>query len=311
MSWCLIESDPMVFNEMLERIGVKEAEVIEVPVLDVAELQRLAPVYGLIFLFKWKPVKRDVSIVEAPNVYFAKQIVTNACATQAIVNTLLNADGVEIGPELGGFKEFTAPLDPEARGECMGHQETLRTVHNSFARPQCFSFEDKDQGEEDVYHFSTYIPKDGHIYELDGLQNGPILASPESVDAAQWLEKAVPLLQERIAQVASLDTDGNGLMFSVLAVAKDRASGIEQRLAAPGTAAGEAAQLREELAVLKEQREAGRIENVRRRHSYIPFIVNCLKALAKKGVLETAATEAQKKAQDKLEERIAKKNNAA
>ena len=152
MSWCTIESDPAVFNEMIERIGVKGAEVVEVPCLDAADIEKqYGNIHGLIFLFKWKPVKREVNVVDAPHVYFAKQIVGNACATQAIINILLNADGIDVGTELSDFKSFTLPLDPVARGECLGQQENIRTVHNSFSRPQCFSFEDSSSGDVCYY----------------------------------------------------------------------------------------------------------------------------------------------------------------
>eukprot|EP01059_Diplonema_ambulator_P028007 TRINITY_DN46708_c0_g1_i1.p1 TRINITY_DN46708_c0_g1~~TRINITY_DN46708_c0_g1_i1.p1 ORF type:complete len:310 (+),score=68.10 TRINITY_DN46708_c0_g1_i1:52-981(+) len=306
MSWCTIESDPVVFNEMIEKFGVKDVEVVEVPVLDVDELNRMGPIYGMIFLFKWKPVKREVAVVDADNVYFAKQVVTNACATQAIINILLNAEGVEIGKELTEFKNFTLPLDPEQRGECMGSQEVLRAVHNSFSRPQCFSFEETAaSADDDAYHFTAYIPKDGLVYELDGLQPGPIIAG-SSDDQSKWLYEVVPLLQSRVSEIQALDAKGNGLMFSLLAVTKDRLSMLRQQLTEAKTEAEEV-MIRNQIDDVQEARKRGHEENVRRRHNYIPLVVSCLKALAQTGRLKDIADEAQKRSAEKLEAKRAAK----
>jgi hypothetical protein len=61
-------------------------------------------VYGLIFLFKWQPdLKTNKPAIEenAP-VYFAQQIINNACATQAMLSILLNQSDteLEIGEQL-------------------------------------------------------------------------------------------------------------------------------------------------------------------------------------------------------------------
>jgi ubiquitin carboxyl-terminal hydrolase L5 len=47
-------------------------------------------------------------------VFFTQQVISNACASQAIINLLLNthSEAVQLGPVLGNFKEFTAGFDP-------------------------------------------------------------------------------------------------------------------------------------------------------------------------------------------------------
>jgi len=65
------------------------------------------PVYGLIFLFKWQQGVQEVApnVVHDPRVFFASQMITNACATQAMLAVLLNqGEAVELGSDLTNLK---------------------------------------------------------------------------------------------------------------------------------------------------------------------------------------------------------------
>ena len=174
MSWCTIESDPGVFTERVRRwLRVRGALQ-----LDDAELAQLLPVFGLIFLFKWTGDNDDRPCCdELPGLFFAKQVVSNACATQAILGCLLNradAEGLTLGPALEELKTFAADLPFDMRGLAIENAEKIRTAHNAFARPEPFVSDDrKATKDDDVFHFITYVPFGGRVYELDGLRPGP------------------------------------------------------------------------------------------------------------------------------------------
>ncbi|KAJ1511294.1 ubiquitin carboxyl-terminal hydrolase [Coelomomyces lativittatus] len=115
-NWTLIESDPGVFTELISNFGAKGLEVEEL--WTITDQTKNEEVFGVIFLFKWEPSAQFVRDViewdQVPNVFFAKQVIQNACATQAILSVLMNCPpSVDIGEELQKFKEFTMQLDPD------------------------------------------------------------------------------------------------------------------------------------------------------------------------------------------------------
>ena len=79
-NWCLIESDPGVFTEMVQKMGVKGVQFEEIYSLSKDLLAPLNPVYGLIFLFKWvkddKPQGTVVKDSRLEEIFFPKQVHT-------------------------------------------------------------------------------------------------------------------------------------------------------------------------------------------------------------------------------------------
>lgn len=310
--WCTIESDPGVFTALIESFGVKNAELSELWSLDEDSLSQIGHVYGLIFLFKWKAedtttpgVSSGLGGDDAPSdLFFAQQVTTNACATQAILSILLNSeasDGKEddgeliLGPLLSSFKSFTAAFPPDLRGEAIGASDEIRTAHNSFARRDAFLSEKKERiatDDDDVFHFIAYVPhaSDECVYELDGLKKGPIRTGSYADKVATegqtaWLSVAREAIQKRIERYSA-----NEIKFNLMAVVKDNRTDLRKELvvlkeAGMDDESDEVAQIQMKLSQEEQKREMWKIENERRRHNYLPFCVELLKALASSGKL--------------------------
>lgn len=164
-------------------MGARGAEVAELWASDRESLAALEPVLGLIFLFKWQK-EEDARPVDAAyaekGIFFAAQVVTNACATQALVSVLLNAagrPGLALGDELAGLRDFCvgAALGPEDAGLALGNSAAIRGAHNSFRPPAPPLREERDDDPSgEAFHFVAYVPAAGGLYELDGLKAGPI-----------------------------------------------------------------------------------------------------------------------------------------
>ena len=292
-TWCTIESDPGIFTELIEMIGVKDVAVEELYDIDFTDSSISADqIYGLVFLFKWKD-EADIRVPETdyPGVFFANQVVPNACATQALLSILLNCDEsqVDIGPHLKNFKQFTETMSPELKGLTLTNATIIRNAHNSFRPPDtALLLKQSKKGKgEDAYHYVSYVPILGKLWELDGLKKGPLVIG--ECTAESWLTLAGETLRKRISQYADSE-----FMFSLLAISRSPAATLSDRHALL-TAAGDlqsAAEVQEQLKQFQEKREKWRRENIRRRHDYTAFIVNLLTELANagklQGVLESA-----------------------
>ncbi|KAL0038953.1 hypothetical protein WJX77_003155 [Trebouxia sp. C0004] len=295
-SWTTIESDPGVFTELIENMGVQGVQMEELYSLDRETLSVLRPVYGLIFLFKWKQEKdpRPPESDYHGKVFFANQ--------------------------LTDFKSFTADFPPDLKGLAIGNSESIRQAHNSFSPPQPIVPDEARSADKDdeAYHFISYVPVDGALYELDGLKPGPIKIADCTED--DWLDKAVPAITERTERYSKSE-----IRFNLMAVIKNRKDAynedmealqklqdkIQLRMSEEADSKGassmdtddlpagqdalqqklhhvqeELSRVQQQLAQEIEKQQDWHNENIRRKHNYIPFLFNFLKILADKKLLE-------------------------
>ena len=105
--------------------------------------------FRLVFLFKWtadeEPAGSLVQDSRLDKIFFAKQVINNACATQAILSVLMNIDdpSVALGSTLQDFKEFCGSFDAGMKGLTLSNSDQIRSVHNSFSRQTLFEFDSK------------------------------------------------------------------------------------------------------------------------------------------------------------------------
>lgn len=166
--------------------------------------------------------------------------------------------------------------------------------------------------DEDVFHFIGYIPIGGRLYELDGLKNGPIDLGAVAVDG-DWLNVVRPVIEKRIQKYSA-----DEIHFNLMAIVSDmkmlhqrhidehmkkiEAGGMETE-----ESQAEITRLQQLIADEEQKRLKYRIENIRRRHNYLPFIMELLKILAEQGKLVELVEKAKEKTGERKKKEKEKK----
>jgi len=129
----------------------------------------------------------------------------------------MNRPELEIGSELTNLKTFSAGLPSREKGHAIGNSEVIRVAHNSFTRQDPFVMDEETKTatkDDDVYHFISFVPHKNALYELDGLQAGPITHGECTEET--WLTLARSKIQQRIEAYASSE-----IRFNLLAIIGD------------------------------------------------------------------------------------------
>ena len=270
--WCLIESDPDVFTAIIEEFGVKGLDVIELFGLEEKDLNSLNGVHGFVFLFKWDQTVKQNEVGFKGDCFFAKQMIENACATQAILSILFNSPGIELGP-LSEFKSFAEDFTAEMKGEAISEYPLFMNVHNSFAQKVLLFDESPEQTSQEAFHFVSFLPINGKLCEFDGLKEFPVLHGDCTEDT--WRSLTARILKNRVSQASG------ELRFNLMAIVRKRLDILHQNLNEaqedPYITTEIYSQIQEE-----QDRVSQRIQdNNRRRHNYVPLLLETLKILSK------------------------------
>ncbi|KAF5677217.1 ubiquitin carboxyl-terminal hydrolase isozyme l5 [Fusarium heterosporum] len=256
--WVELESEPAFFNIILRDLGVRNAKAQEIFTIDQDSLALLPqPVYGLIFLFQYLPGLEETNQEQDANdVWFANQTTNNACATVAMLNIVMNAEGIDLGEKLQAFKESTRDLDTALRGHQISKNKFIRTIHNSFTRRMdhlnadlfleneasgakasankrrappkkgCRATPRKKKPNSDYgFHFIAYVPAGDYVWELDGLQNKPNRLE-RLPGIGDWTAVARPQIEARMLQY-----EDSQLSFNLLALCQSPLATLSQAIA--------------------------------------------------------------------------------
>ena len=242
--WLELESDPGLFTMLVHDFGAEGIQVDEV--YDINK-EIKGPVYGFIFLFKWIEERRarrkpghDAFVEDQDTVndmFFAHQIIQNSCATHALLSILLNCQGVNVGPTLLNLKRFTEGMGPESKGYVIGNLPRLAHIHNSYAKPERFKLPEKiPKGETgvtikgssiDTFHYVSYVPIKGRLYELDGLKPFPIDHGPWG-PTAKWTDLFRQVIAERLGM--NIGAPYQDIRFNLMAVVNDEIESAKRKL---------------------------------------------------------------------------------
>lgn len=241
--WCTIESDPGVFTSLCAEVGCKGVQFEEVYSLgpEAFVSMDVEKIYGLVFLFKWKKEADDRPTVDSADngLFFAQQVIPNACATQAILSVLMNVpeNKLDLGSHLKEFRGFAASLNPEMTGLALSNSEVIKQAHNSFRHQSSFEIVKDDSAKgDDAFHFVGYIVHQNKVFELDGLQKGPILIG-EVPEGTPWVEIARVEIERRIktysekAAMSEGAADGSmELRFNLMAIVANKLDEAQKQI---------------------------------------------------------------------------------
>lgn len=212
-----------------------------------------SPVYGFIFLFRWEERRARRKLAEQTNdifvkdeqvvnsIFFAQQIVPNSCATHALLSILLNCSNIDLGNTLNRLKTYTRDMTPENKGYAIGNTPELAFAHNAHSMPQARRRLDRNAVATtstrigiplttgritcEAFHFVSFVPINGHLFELDGLKPFPMDHGTWAPNE-DWTDKFRQLITNRI----DISNGEQDIRFNLMAVVPDRRIAIQHKL---------------------------------------------------------------------------------
>jgi len=225
--WVPLESNPEVMTKYSRSLGAPKGEWVDVYGLSEDLLEMVPkPVLAVILLFPITPaydeyckdqddkIKQKGQVV-APDLYYMKQLIPNACGTVGVIHALgNNTEGIELADGmLRDFLNETKNLTPYDRGEALHKADKLAEAHEEIACEGQTDVPSRD--DQIITHFVAFVQKNGHLYELDGRREFPVNhchTTPENL-----LKDVAKICEERIKLLNKGPENANEYRFSVVA----------------------------------------------------------------------------------------------
>ena len=188
-----LENNPEVFTDLIQRLGISnKLAFYDVYSIDEPELLAMVPrpCHALIFISPGdiyhrvrandkgsKELTYDGSGEEEPVMWF-KQTIGNTCGLIALLHSVSNGPAKEFITKdslLDNLLKDCLPAKPMARADVLYNSQELEDAHMASASMGDTS---APEAREPVgYHFIAFAKgKDGHLYELEGSWDGPIVS---------------------------------------------------------------------------------------------------------------------------------------
>ncbi|CRG94801.1 ubiquitin carboxyl-terminal hydrolase, putative [Plasmodium gallinaceum] len=198
--WIPIESNPDSMFLYSCKLGQSKLKFLDIYGFHKELLDMIPkPVHAIIFLYPLSEklngnnsndgyIKKNID-----NIWFIKQNIRNSCGTIALLhlhNNLKNKFLLDRGSIADNFFNKVKDMTPDERAKEFENTKSFELLHHEFAG--------EDLGTEEIVdvdtHFIVFIEIDGHVVELDGRKNEPIihcLTTPDNFlyDAANIIKK--------------------------------------------------------------------------------------------------------------------------
>uniref|UniRef100_A0A7S4J079 Ubiquitin carboxyl-terminal hydrolase n=1 Tax=Odontella aurita TaxID=265563 RepID=A0A7S4J079_9STRA len=203
--WPPLESNPEVFTEYLQKIGLsKEYSIGEVFGFDEELLAFLPqPIHGIIVTLERLNRESDVAKGLAVDVskvdYYMDQTgsLDNACGIIACLHAIFNnSDSMLVADSvLENFLVSTKSQTPAERCKSLEKNNDFKNIHKGFAMKGQSAAITTDQSKVQ-HHFVAYVVKNGQLIELDGTKKGPYVIG----ECSDVLRGSIKEIQRRLEQ---------------------------------------------------------------------------------------------------------------
>ncbi|CAB3398500.1 unnamed protein product [Caenorhabditis bovis] len=212
-SWTPLESDPLVFNDMMAKIGVTGAKCVDVLYFDDESIEK--PQLAVVLCFPqyekvWEITKPNYeAAAPADSVFFMRQNIRNACGTFALFHSLANLeDRINIGN--GPFAQWLSKakaVGSAERSDILEKDAELAKIHEQVAARGATAAPATVK-----HHFIAFVNKNGKLLEIDSRFDFAREIGPTSDET---------LVKDVGAAVKHLFDKLNDIQFSALALVKN------------------------------------------------------------------------------------------